>query len=261
MMVIDNIATWQTTRQGIEQPQSVGFVATMGCLHQGHAALLQQSLQDNDVTVLSIFVNPMQFNRADDFKKYPNTLDQDIHLATSLGVDYVFTPSKAEVYPEGDHMKIHCDDPNMMVLEGEHRPGHFDGVLTIMMKLFNLVLPARAYFGDKDFQQCQLMKSLVKYFFMPIEIVVCPTQREASGLPRSSRNARLSAAQKRRADKFSLIFHKARPDNLAEMKQQLLDADIAVEYLEVRDNQIFTGVSVDGIRLIDHLTVGENIIC
>lgn len=252
MECIEDITQWQSLRSTLAVHKAIGFVPTMGCLHAGHAALVQRALQENDLTVVSIFVNPMQFNDPCDFKCYPKTLKQDLALLAELGVDYVLLPSVEQLYPSDDFMSISCQDPLMGILEGKYRPGHFQGVLTVVMKLFQLVQPTRAYFGEKDYQQCLLIKKLVRHFFLPIEMIICPTVREASGLPMSSRNQRLNAEQRKLAEAVVKIFHQTTPENLEMTKEKLTRLGVEVEYLEVYEEQIFTAVTIGDVRLIDH---------
>ena len=180
-------------RKLISPQKTVGFVPTMGALHSGHESLLAASQQENDLTVLSIFVNPTQFNNPDDLKNYPQTLERDLLIAEKNGVNAVFIPeSMNELYPDQYRFKI-TETEFSTQLCGAHRPGHFDGVLTVVMKLFQLTQPTRAYFGEKDHQQLTLIKDMVASFFLPIEIVACPTIRETTGLAMSSRNTRLNS--------------------------------------------------------------------
>ena len=167
MKVIHSMGEWQQCRSEISG--HVGFVPTMGNLHQGHLALYQQSIKDNDITVASIFINPTQFNNDDDFTHYPRTLEADLALLDKEGVDYCLLPTKEMLYPDGYTYRL-TETKLSNEMEGEHRPGHFDGVLTIVLKLFNLVKPSKAYFGEKDFQQYQLIKGMVSALFLDISV-------------------------------------------------------------------------------------------
>ncbi len=172
--------------------RSVGFVPTMGALHAGHAHLLERSAGENDATVLSIFVNPLQFNDTGDFARYPRTLDRDLAEAESHGVDCVFLPSETDMYPPDASVRI-APGSASHGMEGDGRPGHFEGVATIVGKLFNCVLPDRAYFGKKDYQQLAVIRQMVADLDFPVEIVGIDTVRESDGLAMSSRNMRLEA--------------------------------------------------------------------
>ena len=170
--------------------QTVGFVPTMGALHRGHLSLVESSQQSCDVHVMSIFVNPLQFGAGDDFEKYPRQLEEDLEKARAAGVDVVFTPDTNEMYETETHTTVHVSDLTER-FEGEFRPGHFDGVTTVVAKLFNIVGPCRAFFGEKDFQQLVVVKKMVADLDIPVEVIGCPTLRESDGLAMSSRNVYL----------------------------------------------------------------------
>lgn len=176
--------------------KTIGLVPTMGALHKGHISLIKNSVKDNDLTVVSIFVNPTQFNNLTDLEKYPRTEDDDLKLLLHEGVDFVFLPSVEEVYPEPDTREFDLGSI-AKVMEGEMRPGHFNGVAQIVSKLFDWVRPERAYFGEKDFQQIAVIKKLLKIINYPIQIIECPIVRENDGLALSSRNTRLSEEQRK----------------------------------------------------------------
>lgn len=178
--------------------KSVGFVPTMGALHQGHASLVRRSVKENDVTVVSVFVNPTQFNDKNDLKNYPRTLEADCVLLENEGASIVFAPSVEEMYPQED-TRVFSFAPLDTVMEGACRPGHFNGVAQIVSKLFYAVEPDRAYFGEKDFQQLAIIKEMVRKLSIGVEIVGCPIVREADGLAMSSRNTLLSCEERNRA--------------------------------------------------------------
>ena len=171
--------------------KSVGLVPTMGALHEGHASLVRRSVSDNDVTVVSVFVNPTQFNDAKDLKNYPRDLDADSRLLESCGADYVLAPSVEEMYPTPDRRQFSYP-PVSTVMEGAHRPGHFNGVCQVVSRLFYIVRPVRAYFGEKDWQQIAVVKAMVRHLQLGVEIVECPIVRDADGLAMSSRNTLLT---------------------------------------------------------------------
>jgi len=175
--------------------KSIGFVPTMGALHEGHLNLVSRSCLENDISGCSIFVNPIQFNNPEDLQKYPRTLENDLKLLEKAGCDMVFVPSAGEMYPEPVTKKFDFGALER-VMEGAHRPGHFNGVAIVVEKLFDIFGPDRAYFGEKDFQQLRIIQSLVKMENIPVKIVPCPTVREADGLAMSSRNRRLSADER-----------------------------------------------------------------
>lgn len=185
--------------------KEIGLVPTMGALHQGHASLVKRSVKENDITVVSIFVNPTQFNDKNDLKKYPRTLKADCELLDSIGCTYVFAPSAEEIYPEPDTREFHFT-PLDEVMEGPRRPGHFNGVAQIVSKLFSYVEPQRAYFGEKDFQQLAIIRELVRQLNLNIQIVGCPIQRETDGLALSSRNSLLSPENGRPPSTYLKLF-------------------------------------------------------
>ncbi len=171
--------------------KSVGLVPTMGALHEGHASLVRRSVKDNDVTVVSVFVNPTQFNDKNDLKNYPRDLDADCRLLDECKADYVFAPEVEDMYPVPDTRQFEYP-PVSTVMEGAHRPGHFNGVCQVVSRLFYIVRPDRAYFGEKDWQQIAVVKAMVRHLRLPVQIVECPIVREADDLARSSRNTLLA---------------------------------------------------------------------
>ncbi|MDP6970266.1 MAG: pantoate--beta-alanine ligase, partial [Pseudomonadales bacterium] len=203
MRVIDKTRTWRTLRNTLEG--TIGFVPTMGALHRGHASLLERSVDENDFTVLSIYVNPTQFNNPDDLDNYPDTMEDDLVLAKRLGVDVVIRPTYNDMYADGYRYQVD-ENEFSRTLCGEHRSGHFTGVLTVVMKLLNLVLPTRAYFGKKDYQQYRLISDMVETFFMNVEIVGCETIRECDGLAVSSRNINLNGETRKVAPRLHKLL-------------------------------------------------------
>ncbi|MBU0438618.1 pantoate--beta-alanine ligase [Staphylococcus succinus] len=185
----------QISRQCAEDKKRIGFVPTMGALHEGHLKMMKQSVGENDVTVISVFVNPLQFGPNEDLAAYPRDIQTDMAKAETVGVDYIFYPSEQEMYPQRPTIEIKAGRL-ASVLEGEQRPGHFDGVVTVVNKLFNIVKPQQAYFGKKDAQQLAIVEKLVEDFNHPIKIVGIDTVRESDGLAKSSRNVYLSEAER-----------------------------------------------------------------
>jgi pantoate--beta-alanine ligase len=252
--IIHSIPQWQALRKNLAPQHTVGFVPTMGNLHQGHLSLLRQSVTENNITVLSIFINPTQFNNPEDFKNYPQTFSADCQLAKQAGVNYLFAPCYAELYPDQYTYRVNESELSLL-MEGHYRPSHFDGMLTVVMKLLLLVQATKAYFGEKDYQQLQLVKGLVKNFFINTEIIGCPIIRENSGLPYSSRNNRLSAAQKLHAQQFPEIFHS--DASCATITEQLIQHGFAVDYITEYFQRRFAAVKIDQIRLIDNIAITE----
>ena len=223
----------------------IGFVPTMGALHDGHFSLVNRCKDANDVCVVSIFVNPTQFNDQHDLLSYPRTLEQDCMQLESIGCDYVFTPTEKEMYPELD-MRIFDFGAIASVMEGAFRPGHFNGVAQIVSKLFDAVKPDTAYFGEKDFQQIAVIRALVKQLNSPIQIVACPTLRETDGLALSSRNVRLTVRQRRIAPRIAATLKDSCTFILIKSVQDVIDwvvntlnnePEFRVEYFEIVDGK------------------------
>ena len=225
------------------QGKKVGLVPTMGALHAGHASLVKRSVNENDVTVVSVFVNPTQFNDKNDLVKYPRTLEADCKLLEDCGATLVFAPSVEEMYPEPDTRQFGYA-PLDTVMEGAFRPGHFNGVCQIVSKLFDAVKPHRAYFGEKDFQQLAMIREMVRQMKFDLEIVGCPIVREEDGLALSSRNARLSSDERENALNISRTLFKSRTfaatHSVSETQKMVEDAIAAapglrLEYFEIVD--------------------------
>lgn len=249
LKIIDSLEAWRRQRGALEG-RSLGFVPTMGALHEGHASLLERSVAENDVTVLSVFVNPTQFDQSDDLARYPKTMDADRRLAQNVGVDYLLCPDSHEIYPDDYAYKV-SESSFSRQLCGNHRAGHFDGVLTVVLKLLNLVRPQRAYFGEKDFQQLELVRGMVRAFFLDVEIVGCPTVREADGLAASSRNHNLTSAERDRARAFPRLL--GSPARTADVARQLEERGFGVDYVDDIGGRRFGAVRLGGVRLIDNL--------
>ena len=223
---------------------SIGLVPTMGALHEGHASLVERSVKENGITVVSVFVNPTQFNDKGDLERYPRTLEADCRLLEKLGTNCVFAPSVEEVYPEPD-TRVFDFSPLDKVMEGIYRPGHFNGVAQIVSKLFMFVEPDRAYFGEKDFQQLAIIREMVRQLSFNLEIVGCPIVREQDGLALSSRNALLTDEQRHTAlaisqSLFSSVKY-AKEHTLIETKQMVEAAIAATEGLELEYYEIVDG--------------------
>ena len=233
----------------IRQGKTIGFVPTMGALHAGHAALVQKACSENEICVVSIFVNPTQFNNAEDLQKYPRTLQKDAVLLESLGVHFVFAPTPEEMYSTEEMQTRFSFDFNGLdeVMEGKMRPGHFNGVVQVVSRLFELVRPTRAYFGEKDFQQLAIIRHMVEHsalssHFNNLKIVGCPIVREASGLALSSRNERLSDSEKQTAVAISQTLlasvEWAKTDSIEAVQKRVIDTINAIDGLEVEYYEI-----------------------
>ena len=230
--------------------KKIGFVPTMGALHEGHASLVRRAVAENEIVVVSVFVNPTQFNDKNDLLKYPRTLEADCELLEKEGTAYVFAPSVEEIYPEPDTRQFSYA-PLDTVMEGKFRPGHFNGVCQVVSKLFMMVEPDVAYFGEKDFQQLAIIREMVKQMNFPLQIVGCPIVREADGLALSSRNARLSEEQRKQALEISQTLFKsqeyAASHTLEETQQFVEESIAAAEGLELEYFEIVDGMTLQKI--------------
>jgi len=251
MRVWNTVEAWRERRAAIEG-RSVGFVPTMGALHRGHASLVQRNRAENEIAVVSIFVNPTQFNDAHDLERYPRPMESDLAMLEALGVDDVLAPAAADLYPRGYAFRIEASGITD-AMEGARRPGFLQGVMTVVLKLINLVRPRRAYFGEKDYQQMQTIMRMVEDFFIPTEIVPCATVRAPSGLAESSRNRLLSEAGVERA----ACLHRALSTAAgpAEAGAMIEAAGLTVEYVEEHWGRRFAAAWLEGVRLIDNVAV------
>jgi pantoate--beta-alanine ligase len=277
MQVVNSIGQLKVILSGYrKQGRTIGFVPTMGALHNGHLSLVSFSNRDNDVTVVSIFVNPTQFNDKNDLKNYPRTLEADLALLDQNEADIVFAPSEAEMYPEPDNRVFDFGNIDK-VMEGAHRPGHFNGVAQIVSKLFAAVEPDKAYFGDKDFQQVAVIKQMVRQLNLFVKIVPCPIVREPDGLAMSSRNVLLLPNQRKEATLISKTLFEsqklAESYDVENLKAWVIDtinknSELKVEYFEIVDDVDLMpikswmeqnekvgciAVKVGNVRLIDNI--------
>ncbi|WP_396148241.1 pantoate--beta-alanine ligase [Flavobacterium sp.] len=262
------------------QSKKIGFVPTMGALHRGHLSLLEQSISENEITVLSIFVNPTQFNNAEDLKKYPRTLEKDIALVQELNKNIlIYAPTVTDIY-EGNTISRSFDyDGLEHQMEGKHRPGHFDGVGTIVKKLFEIVEPTHAYFGEKDFQQLQIVKKLVVKHKIPVNVIPCEIYREPSGLAMSSRNERLSDNARNESKLIYQILLEAKDKFMLKSAKEVTEfvvrefkkhKNFTLEYFEIAEEETllsckrktknkkyrgFIAVFIEDIRLIDNISL------
>jgi pantoate--beta-alanine ligase len=279
MQIFEKIADLKYfLRQQRTQPQSIGLVPTMGALHRGHLALIEQSNAANDITVCSIYVNPTQFNNPSDLAKYPRTFKADVDLLSQYDKCVVFAPQDFEMYPEKPHLVF--DFGNLeLVMEGKFRPGHFNGVAIVVAKLFNLVKPDRAYFGQKDLQQCLIVRQLVKDLSFDLELIICPTIRESDNLAMSSRNLRLAAEDRALAGQIPQVLFMAQDlirqnrdfPNIKKMVEdtfakspiqleyfQIVNADTLLNinsYEEAKRIALCIAAYLGDIRLIDNVIV------
>ena len=252
MQLVTDLEQWRQVRA--EVGGSVGFVPTMGALHEGHLSLLRRSVAENETTVLSIFVNATQFNNKTDLENYPTSIEEDLKLAQSVGVDLVLMPDYSQMYPDDFRFQMR-EDIFSRDLCGSDRPGHFTGVLTVVLKLLNLVQPEKAYFGLKDYQQYLLIKDMCAGLFLPIQIVGCETLRESDGLAMSSRNRRLDPTARSLAARFNQILYQATSDQEAIAELKSLGCGVA--YIKTQYGRRFGAIEIesqgDSVRLIDNL--------
>ena len=262
-----------------EMGKKIGFAPTMGALHQGHLSLYKAAKKENDEVISSIFVNPTQFNNPDDFQKYPKTLEKDLELLEKAGVDAVYVPNVEEMYPDGLNSKKYDFDGLENEMEGKYRPGHFDGVGTIVEELFRQVQPHNAYFGEKDYQQLAIIKKMVEKTKLPVKIHGVPTLREEDGLAMSSRNVRLTETQRKEATIIYETLEKVKEwfqvISVKEIKQKVTDifrnSNFELEYFVIADEKTlketdffykdknyraFIVAYADTVRLIDNMHLG-----
>ena len=277
MQVIQGIKELEKFRSSLGKKEQLGLVPTMGALHAGHISLLENARKQTDQTMVSIFVNPLQFNDSKDFDKYPKQIEKDLELLEKAGCNIVFIPDAKEVYLEKPILSFQFGYLEH-IMEGHHRPGHFNGVAIVVSKLLNMTRPHKAFFGEKDLQQLRVIQYLVKDLSMPVEIVPCPTLREADGLAMSSRNMRLNHLQRQRALLINQSLRKAK-DLLGKLPhgeiEQSIEKDFSAEKLEYfsivekqslkkcsdpfQDKEVALCIAafIDEIRLIDNIIVSS----
>jgi pantoate--beta-alanine ligase len=251
--IFDDPYAWRDERLGQKRAGlTLGFVPTMGALHEGHVSLIRRSKSENDLTLVSIFVNPTQFDDPGDLAQYPRTLESDLEILRAHRTDFLFLPRETDLYPDRYRYRV-TENSLSRVLEGAARPGHFDGVLTVVLKLLQIGSAERAYFGEKDWQQLRLVRGLVEAFFLPTQIVACPIVREADGLALSSRNRRLSPTERALAPRFYEVLSLAPTAEAAVRELETLG--FTVDYIEDVDGRRLGAVRIGGVRLIDNVAV------
>lgn len=258
MFLVESVSRLHEKLKSFGSSASIGFVPTMGALHEGHISLVKKAVADTDVVVVSIFVNPTQFNDPKDLERYPRNLDADLKLLEETSCHIVFAPGVKDIYPEPDNRKFNFGLLET-VMEGKHRPGHFNGVAQVVSKLFEIVNPNKAYFGLKDFQQLAIIKNMVAQLNLPVEIVPCPIVREESGLAMSSRNELLSAEERKNAAQISETLFKAKElaavKSVKELKNWIVETINKNKYLTVEYADI-----VDDIQLQSVKNWSENVV-
>lgn len=251
--IINSLSEWQQLRSSdIFRNRSLGLVPTMGNLHAGHQSLLKRSTAENDLSLLTIFVNPTQFNDKNDFKNYPKTIEEDIKVASDSHIDFILIPDSQSLYP--DDYRYQLSETSLgNKLCGKHRPGHFTGMLTVVLKLLLLAKANRAYFGEKDYQQLQLIRGMQQAFFIDTEIVACPIVRNEQGLALSSRNSLLSSEQLTLAPRFYELLNAPLP--IKTIYNKLTEYGFEVDYIEEIEGRRYGAVRLGHIRLIDNIEI------
>ena len=252
MKIFDNIVDLQNELFYLRKAnKKIGLVPTMGALHQGHASLVKQCVADNDITIVSVFLNPTQFNDPKDLERYPRTFEEDCKILNEVGADIVFAPTPKEMYPTPDNRHFEFP-PTSTVMEGAKRPGHFNGVCQVVSRLFYITKPHNAYFGEKDWQQICVIKQLVKYLNLDINIIECPIIREESGLAMSSRNALLTSEERTIAANIYRILKESvtKKDSLSvgELQQEVINSINAIDQLEVEYFEIVDGNTLETVH-------------
>ena len=255
MTTYTDLSAWRDERRRQARAGlTLGVVPTMGALHDGHLSLVRRSRAENDRTLVTIFVNPTQFDDPKDLSAYPRPLDEDLALLQAEGTDFVLVPAAPDLYPDGYRYRV-TETERSRELEGAFRPGHFDAVLTVVLKLLQIAAADRAYFGEKDWQQLTLVQGMARAFFLPTAIIACPTVRESSGLAMSSRNRRLSEEDRRKAPDLHRVLSSASTADEAE--RDLLADGFSVDYVEDREARRLAAVRLGNVRLIDNVPLGK----
>ena len=250
--VATTIHEMKSIRNAVLKDKSVGFVPTMGALHAGHDELLKQARRENDFVILSIFVNPTQFDNKEDLQKYPSTLVKDVEMAEKERINCVWTPRYDQLYPDDYNYRI-AETEFSKTLCGAHRPGHFDGMLTIVLKMLNIARPTRVYFGEKDYQQLTLVKGMIQAFFLDTQVVEVPTVRERTGLALSSRNICLSPKEKELAPALYKTIKSSH--STEEARERLEKQGFKVEYIEDIKGRRYAAAYLGNTRLIDNVRI------
>lgn len=248
--ILSDLKEWFNIRNSLTA--TIGFVPTMGALHKGHLSLIERCVKENKNSVVSIFVNPAQFNDKNDYENYPKTFDNDCKMLKEIGVDYLLMPDYNNLYPDDYKYKV-TETDFCKILEGHHRPGHFDGVLTVVLKLLNIVRSDKAYFGEKDYQQYKLIEGMTRAFFINTEVILCETIREDDGLAFSSRNVRLTKDERRKASLFPALLKSKM--NAEQIRSELEKLNFKVDYVQDLTDRRYGALWVGKVRLIDNVKI------
>ena len=254
MTRFERVDEWRQERAGqLRAGRTLGVVPTMGALHEGHLSLVRRSRAENDGTSVTIFVNPTQFDDPADLARYPRTIADDAAMLRQAGADFLLLPDERQLYPDRFRYRVN-EIERSTLMEGAHRPGHFSGMLTVVLKLLQIAAAERAYFGEKDWQQLELVRGMAEAFFLQTSIVGCETVREPDGLALSSRNRRLSAAERARAPRLYEAI--ATAGSAADAAGRLRGDGFDVDYVEDHEGRRLAAVRLGGVRLIDNVPVG-----
>lgn len=251
MKVIKSIKEMMDVRKSMSY-EDIGYVPTMGVIHEGHLSLIKKAQSECSTVIVSIFLNPTQFNSPKDLSSYPSDTEKDLECLRNQGVDYAFLPNADEIYADKYRYKV-TESSLSKKYCGVHRSGHFDGVLTVVLKLFHIVRPHRAYFGEKDYQQLALVRDMVKALFLPIQIIACPTVREKDGLAISSRNQLLHLEDQSRSSQFYKVLAESLSDEEARKKLEKLGFE--VDYVETFGGRRLGAIKLGSVRLIDNVEI------
>lgn len=251
--IIKSISEWKQLKKSYAfKEKKIGFVPTMGALHSGHISLIETCINENDISVVSIFINPTQFNDPKDLQNYPRTFAADLKLLNELKVDFLFYPDYNEIYEDNFKYRV-VESELSKILCGAFRPGHFEGVLTVVLKLLNIIQPDRAYFGEKDYQQYKLIDGMCRAFFLDVEIIPCPIVREDDGLAMSSRNLLLKSEERAHAVNFPKLLQSNKSPQ--QIKAELENLGFKVDYIEEIEGRRFGAVHLGKVRLIDNVKI------
>ncbi|MHB8906234.1 MAG: pantoate--beta-alanine ligase [Melioribacteraceae bacterium] len=251
--IIKSISEWKQLKKSYPfKEKKIGFVPTMGALHRGHSELIKRCIYENDISVVSIFINPTQFNNPKDLQNYPRTFENDLQMLEKFKVDFLFYPDYNEIYEDNFKYRV-VESELSKILCGTYRPGHFEGVLTVVLKLLNIIQPDRAYFGEKDYHQYKLIDGMCRAFFLNVEIIPCPTVREDDGLAMSSRNLLLKSEERAHAVNFPKLLQSNKSPQ--QIKEELENLGFKVDYIEEIEGRRFGAVHLGKVRLIDNVKI------
>ncbi|WFW29837.1 MAG: pantoate--beta-alanine ligase [Wolbachia endosymbiont of Menacanthus eurysternus] len=253
LKIFNLIEEWKTFKNSLLNNTTIGFIPTMGCLHEGHCSLIARSVLENDFSILSIFINKTQFSEKSDYENYPKTISEDLKIAEREKVNAVIIPTHNDIYPDGFRYKV-IENNTSLVREGIYRPGHFTGMLTVVLKLLTIIGANKAYFGEKDYQQYELIKGMKEAFFINTEIIPCPTIRDKNGIALSSRNRNLNKKQINLAKNFPLLLSSKQLSS-NQIKIELEKLGFKVNYIEEINGRRYGSIRIGKTTLIDNFLI------